>query len=131
MNTITKIEELQAEMQRTRERVLVLTGIRENDLSDMILDSGEEWLKLITHNDARALQYIPRTREFWGFWRKTWHNLDLAFLDCSERCNLNRYQAETFYHFTHRITADNSNVLNSRVQAHYHMLRSMITFEKH
>lgn len=130
MNTAASINELHAEMQRARERVLALTGIRENDLNDMIIDGGNEWLKLITHHNARALEHMPRTREFWGFWRKTWHQMDLCFLAIDDRCNLNREMALFYYYETHRITLDNVNVNNSRVYAHYHMLKSMITYMK-
>lgn len=130
MRTAESIKQLHEEMQHARERVLALTGIRENDLNNMIIDGGEEWLKLVTRHNARALQFLPRTREFWGFWRKTWHQMDLVFLAIDDHCRLNREMAIFYYYETHRITLDNQNVNNSRVFAHYHLLRSMITYMK-
>lgn len=128
MNTIT-IQQLHKEMELTRAQVLRLTGMRENDLNDLMIDNATEWLRLITHNDARALEFIPRTREFWGFWKKTWHKVDVAFLQLNGQCPFNRH-AEIIYCHMHRVTRDNIHMNNATTQANYHMLRSMITHEK-
>lgn len=130
MNTRANIEQLHADMLRTRAEILRITGIRENDLNDLVIDGGHEWLALITHNDARAMEFIPRTREFWAFWKRTWHTIDLAFITMNERIPLGR-QAASLYYCMHRITRDNIHLNNMSVHAHYHLLRSMITSEKH
>lgn len=116
-------------MQHARERVLAVTGIRENDLNDMILDSAYEWVAMITHNDARAIQFIPKTTQFWSFWRKAWHKVDTVFLMLDDKMGLGNSAVEV-YRSMHRISRDNYYVNNRAMQAHYHFLRSMITYVK-
>jgi hypothetical protein len=112
---------LSAEMALTRKRVERLTGITEDRQNMLLFDSGYDWLELTTGNDAQALQHMPRTKEFWGFWKKTWHRVDIAFLRFVHDAHVQNNLVDYYNHF-HRITKDNAIMNGTSVQCDYHLL---------
>lgn len=118
------IAELQKEMEATRMEIRRLTGLNDNDLNDMLIDGAHEWLLLITAGNATAVDHMQRLREFWGFWKKTWHKADLAFIEF-----MKQWAAESgalnYYRQYHRVTMDNELINNPNIQAEYYLVRKL------
>lgn len=118
------IETLQKEMEATRVRVRQITGMSDNDILDLQLDAAHEWLVAITRNNTEAVENMKRLREFWGFWKKTWHKADLAFIDYVERWEV-QDAVENLYRHYHRVTLDNAHINNPNITAEYHLVSKL------
>jgi len=114
---------LQSEIELVRSEVAQLTGISEEKQNLMLFERGYQWLELTTDNDAQALQHMPRTKEFWGFWKKTWHQADKAFVEFFKVYGRNcPKSAPMYYEHFHRVTKDNALMSGTSVQCDYHLL---------
>jgi len=117
---MTRAEQFTKEMIYTRSLVAQLTRISLDDQEERFFESALQWLELITGNDAMAVQQLPKLKEFWGFWKKTWLNADKAFLLHYRKCDPAMY-ATVYDHF-HRITLDNPVMNGTSVHCDYHLL---------
>jgi len=85
---MTHIELITQQMKATRARVRELTGLTNDALNEMIFEGAYAWLESIG-SDAYGLEHLPKTAEFWGFWKQEWHTVDAAFVQ-----HINFYQIE-------------------------------------
>jgi hypothetical protein len=120
------IATLQQEIRATRKEVARITGMDQHQIEMLMVDLALEWLEMIAGPQDKAREYVPKLREFWGFWKKMWHTTDLAFLKEAEKLSLSRQQMERYYKHVHRITRDNPNMNNTTVQCDYGMIARMV-----
>lgn len=114
----------------TRMEIADITGVSEDDQNSFFFETAYAWLQEITDNDGQALEHLPRTAEFWGFWKKTWQKADIAFIRLVREYGLGsdgEYPLSEFYRFFHRVTRDNPHVNNNTVHADYHLLMKLLS----
>ena len=87
-------------------------------------EAGLQWIDLITGCDVVAAYYMPRTPEFWGFWKIVWLHADQEFLRWARYALsseiLERHELAFYYEVTHRITMDNDLINGPATEAGYH-----------
>jgi hypothetical protein len=119
------ISDLQLEMIETRLNVARIVGVSDDKLEQMMVDAGLDWLDLVTQNSPAASN-IARMKEFWGFWKKTWHKTDLEFLKLVRTWDIRSFKLIYYYEYLHRISHDNPHLNNTSVNCDYHMLLRMV-----
>jgi hypothetical protein len=65
---------------RTRARVLSILRITEDELAAMIFEEAYQYLEKVFGTDAYGLDHLPKTSEFWVWWKKNWHDIDSVFV---------------------------------------------------
>lgn len=101
-----------------------LTGISVHKQRECMMDSGLDWLQLITGGDSMGMKNVPATEEFWGFWKLVWLYADKEFIRWA-RCMLQdevleRHELGTYYYATHRVSFDNKLINTPATEAGYH-----------
>ncbi len=66
-------------MQETRELVVDLTGLSSDRINEMMFESAFKWLHHTGCDDHIAHQFAS-TKEFWGFFKRLWHEADRDFI---------------------------------------------------
>lgn len=122
------IAELQREIAHTREEVLRLTGISLEKQDLLFVEAGLDWIEMITQGDRKAMELMPKMREFWGFWKKQWLRIDLQFIQTIGPGNMSRTGSAIYYEGMHRISYENKLIANISTQAHYHIIRKHLIF---
>ena len=124
----TAIDNIKAEMQAARERVMAITGFSEEQLNDMVFESAYEWLKYQGCDDHIQLQFAS-TKEFWGFWKlDIWHPSDMAFLNHFRTYQYDQLTARHFYQCFHYV--QNSYMNSDVAAAGYHSLIKKLTVKR-
>jgi hypothetical protein len=114
MNT----HELTAFMQETRELVVDLTGLDSERINDMMFESAFAWLRHIGCDDHIANQFAA-TKEFWGFYKRLWHEADRDFIRSYYRFGLDA-MPKVYYEDWH---LPNSRAMNTHyAHSGYHSI---------
>jgi hypothetical protein len=128
------VKEIKRIHDTTRARVAKVIGESEENLILFFHESAYEFLELITGDNEKAIQYLPRTKEFWGYWKRVWQNADFEFLnhvrDYACESVYSRRELFNLYKYFHRITLDNPTLNNATVQAGYYMIMRTATKAK-
>ena len=122
-----RLHRLQKEMDSARKTITSLTDISSDDQNKLFFESAFEWLAVITDNDDQAMQQLPKLREFWGFWKKTWFHLDMVFINHVYAFCLNDEETRNYYYMIHRTTIDNRHAHSTSVECDYHMLMKKLS----
>jgi hypothetical protein len=126
MNTLTHTvtpteaaQHLRSEIMAARRNVMHITGLSEDEINTMIFDSAYDYLAFMGCDEHMAHQFAI-TAEFWGFWKKTWYEMDQHFIYHYHRWQYDRYYAASWYACFHNYKG---NPMNSpRLSAAYHSL---------
>jgi hypothetical protein len=67
--------------QENKDKVRSWLEISDADHFDLVVDTAFEYLKNVLGVDAYGLEYLPKSPEFWTWWRMEWNRIDALFLD--------------------------------------------------
>lgn len=126
---IERVKLLQSKMDEARKTVSRITRINAEQQNELFFESALEWLSVITDNDDQAMEQLPNLKEFWGFWKKTWYNLDKVFIDHVRSCRLTEIEAINYYYMIHRTSIDNRHAHSTSVECDYHMLMKRLSYK--
>jgi hypothetical protein len=77
---MSHIEKIKKQMQEVRTLVVDMCGIDEEQLNELIFNYAYEWLRQTIGHDQFGMQHLPRTGQFWAWWKMEWHKLDQELL---------------------------------------------------
>ena len=104
-------------MQLTGQEVQAITGLAQDDISRLQFEAAYEWLQFIGC-DAYGLEHIPRTKEFWSFWRNEWYKIDREFL--RHYLQWGYSNTREWYGWFHSVAADHDYLNSTVIHAAYH-----------
>ena len=122
-----RLQRLQKEMDSARKTICSLTDISIDEQNALFFESAFEWLAVITDSNPHAMEQLPKLREFWGFWKKTWFHLDMVFINHVYAFCLEDHEVKNYYYNMHRTTIDNRHAHNTSVECDYHMLMKKLS----
>jgi hypothetical protein len=93
-----RAEQARHQVADIRRRITAITGYTGDQLNEMIFDQAYEWLRYIGCNPA-GVSAITATRQFWLFWKREWHAMDLAFIVHYTRWQYHTGHREWYAHF--------------------------------
>ncbi|QEM13448.1 hypothetical protein [Mucilaginibacter rubeus] len=97
MNKIKQAVTIQAV---TREKVMKLLGLTEEQYGEYVIDHGLAYLRLHLGDNLMA-KSLPQTALFWGWWRNHWHTVDMDFVD--EVRKLTQAERGQYYDIVHAV----------------------------
>lgn len=77
---MTIVESYKAHEQRTRKSLLQLLRYSEEDIAILIFEGAYEYLDKVFGTDEFGMSCIPKTSQFWDFWKKEWNHIDSMFV---------------------------------------------------
>lgn len=77
---VTHIDFVRGQYAYNRKQVLWLTGITEDELNNLIYETGEAWITAHIGNDQEMASYLLAQEEIWNWWKNEWHRRDACNL---------------------------------------------------
>lgn len=78
---MSQVKRVLYNMEESRKTILALTGITQDELSEMQFLCAFECLERIIGKDEYGKQQLPQTSKFWDWWKDQWYRRDRVFLD--------------------------------------------------
>lgn len=137
MNQAKKIRQ---QHRLTRAKIVTVTGLCIEHINEMYYEGAYDYLRNVLMADDYGLDVLPKTSEFWAWWRTEWHRIDVIFLNNIRtdmkvgKCTIQSPDDATHWavysptdlaaHYIDYHEANHANVyINSAVmQASYHQL---------
>lgn len=80
------------------QRVLALIGIGEDQYSELVFESGIQYLKATAPDYPQVVSQIARSEVFWNWWRSHWQRRDEQFLEECEGWDSTTEKRRLVYH---------------------------------
>lgn len=80
---MTNAEAYKKREQENRKAVKNWLKLTEDEMTNLFIDTAYDYLRNVLGTDAYGLENLPRTSEFWSWWRLEWNRIDAIFL-----CNI-------------------------------------------
>jgi hypothetical protein len=128
------------EQQEARDQILVLCGFTEDRINELQWEGAIECLKKVLRSDEYGIYELPKSADFWLWWRDQWYRRDEQFLTSLKwdfdidaySCKLPDQDTWMYlcsaadfgqmYLRYHRMTADNPLVNNNLMEASFHRM---------
>jgi len=81
---MTLVETIKKREQQNRKTLLELLQISEDDLALQIFEGAYEYLEKVFGTDAYGLTHLPKTSQFWTWWKMEWNKIDHIFVSAVE-----------------------------------------------
>lgn len=78
---MSHIDRILYKVEEARNTVLAMTGLTEEELSEMQFLLAYECLERIIAKDDYGKRELPLTGKFWDWWKDQWYRRDRVFLD--------------------------------------------------
>lgn len=131
-------ETILMQMKEARELVLSICGYDEEELSQMQFTAAFECLEKVLGSDEYGITELPKTTDFWIWWKDQWYRRDRIFLDRLRfDAELQKYTSVTPGHLTplvlheqrdfryiyslyHRVATDNIYINSAGMEYSFH-----------
>lgn len=87
---MTDLQRYKQREQQQRNELTRMLQCTDEQLNTMVFDGAYDYLQNIFGTDAYGLQHLPKTSEFWAWWRMEWNRIDALFLNAISH----KYSAE-------------------------------------
>lgn len=121
----TQAELTRIEMQCTQTEVADVTGLAPEKINEMMFETAYEWLRQQGCDDAMQTNFTSQP-EFWGFWKKAWHEVDLLFLQAHYTYWF--HNADQWYLQYHHVSGRTMN--SDGISASYHSLIKTLSVKR-
>lgn len=112
-------------------KVSTLTGYSAENLFALTVETAYTYLKQVWRTDAYGMEMLPKTPEFWAWWRIEWARIDERFLkDMESRPNRDHMYYQTYYQHYHRAELDNIHMNSTVMEASAHRLIKQLAKSK-
>ena len=81
---MTVVEILKKREAEDRANLLKLLQMSEEELNVKIFEGAYEYLEHVFGTDAYGMDHLPKTPQFWTWWRREWAKIDAVFLHAVE-----------------------------------------------
>ena len=88
---MTRVQEYKQREQRQRAQVVQWLGITEETLNELIYEGAFDYLRNVFGTDAYGMEHLPKTKEFWTWWRMEYNRIDGIFLNAIGHEYLSQY----------------------------------------
>lgn len=78
---MTQVEQYKRYESDQRKQVLSWLQMGDHQLSELIFEQAYEYLEKVFGTDAYGMEQLPKTTEFWTWWRMEWNQIDRMFLE--------------------------------------------------
>ena len=145
---MTNAQAFKIREQQNRDAVKKWLKLTDDEASNLFIDTAYDYLKNVLGTDAYGLEHLPKTSEFWTWWRLEWNRIDSIFLNCireDERwyCSIvdrdsstwykvdDVYFLREWYNIYHEASMDNRFINSSVVRAGAHsVIKNIISNKK-
>ena len=121
MNTLAKspVEAAQEDMRYTQREVRDITGISIDEQHLLMEEAAWQFLASMGCDYDMRHQFAS-TREFWGFWKIQWNEIDKQFVNHFIDWDYDLSHAAGWYHSFHNVHGNPTQ--GARMNAAYHQL---------
>lgn len=111
-----------------------LLGISPDEQRTIMVDAGLDWVEMMTNNDPLGTKHIPKTPEFWGFWKTVWLHANKQFMRWAqyavEAGIVEKHELRFYFETLHRITEDNDLINTPSTEAGYHVVMKQLAVKR-
>jgi hypothetical protein len=133
--------------QENRDAVKSWLKLTDDEATNLFIDTAYEYLRNVLGTDAYGLEHLPKTSEFWMWWRLEWNRIDAIFLSCLTTDSrwyatiidrdtetpykvANVHDLQKWYEIYHEASLDNRYINSSVVRAGAHSVIKAIANAK-
>lgn len=87
---MTELQRYIQREQHNRKELMRLLQCTDEQLNHMLFEGAYEYLQHVFRADSYGLEHLPKTHEFWVWWRMEWNRIDTLFLQAISH----KYSAE-------------------------------------
>jgi hypothetical protein len=137
------------DIQNARDQVMELCGLTSEELAQLQWDGAMQCLHKVLGSDEYGIAELPKTSDFWLWWKDQWYRRDEAFLE-SLKFDVDRTQytcafpgedlrlylegsaqMKGMYLRYHRMAGDNPLVNNNTMEVSFHQMIKDIVKRNH
>lgn len=141
---MTAVEKFKEREVKNRARLREELLYTEEDFAKMIFEGAYQYLEKVFSTDSYGMEHLPKTKEFWAWWKIEWAKIDAVFIGAIEEHNdrtfirdrdkanslwsiQNYKELRDQYAYYHEATMKNRYMNSSLVRAGAHEMVNAIT----
>ena len=120
---MSQISKARTHQRLLKAKVSILTGYSADELFNMAVDTAFTYLREIWKTDEYGMEMLPKSPEFWAWWRMEWARIDKLYLDdMKHRPNRAHRYYRVYYEHYHKAGLNNIFINSAVMEASAHKL---------